>query len=891
MRIHSITLTNFRGVEHSSVSFSRGVTVVEGPNEVGKSSLIEALSLIRTEKATSKKGRVRAVRPVHRDVGPEVELHLTVGGKELRYRKRWLRSPLTELEFLSPVRENLAGDTAHDRFTQLLDEEVDLDLLHALELMQGASLTQPQLAQVSSLHRALDSATAPQTHDALMEVVGSEYEKYYTAAQGRPTGEYNRVLNEVVPLREEVQSLELRSRQIDRLTEEHGRAQEDLARSVEALREAEKVLAGAEAERRALDELVRAVDDAERMVHESADRRDTALSAREQRSRHVTQVGERERAVEAAHEALATLQDTHTSLAEEAASLEAAGVQATDAVQAARQRARTARASLETARWRRELEDLSTRLHRAREADDRRARAAAEVSAAAVDEAAVRTLVEMETDARLAERALAAAAAQVAVSALGDHEVRVGDSVVGPGEQNEQAVTSALSVVVDGIVEVSVRPATPPEELRSDAEETRERLTAELERLEVSSVAEAQDVASQRARAEERLRAAMSALESALLGKSLEGLAAEVEELTVRLRDEDPAGGTVTELVEALKTAEADEEEADEALVSLRSTMERAQNRTREAHEAWVRADQEADSARRELHTATQWLEEARREQPDDALSSAVDEADAHLRDAEETAAHHRARLDAAQPEQVQMQLDNARALVQRYRDERAAGRSDLDRLAGALDERASEGVYDALVRARSELEAAEGVLARLERRARAVDILRRTLVAHRDRAQERYVAPLKEEIERLGRIVFGSSFEVELTPDLLVASRSLEGVTVPFESLSSGAREQVALIGRLAAARLVAPEQGAPLILDDTLGFADPERLQAMGAVFTHVGNTAQVIILTCQPDRYRSLGGATLVRLARTSRPEVSGTDSEVAPSDSPTATLEPS
>ena len=46
MRLHRLRLINYRGVTECDVSFStNGVTIVEGPNEIGKTSLPEALQL------------------------------------------------------------------------------------------------------------------------------------------------------------------------------------------------------------------------------------------------------------------------------------------------------------------------------------------------------------------------------------------------------------------------------------------------------------------------------------------------------------------------------------------------------------------------------------------------------------------------------------------------------------------------------------------------------------------------------------------------------------------------------------------------------------------------------------------------------------------------------
>ena len=81
---------------------------------------------------------------------------------------------------------------------------------------------------------------------------------------------------------------------------------------------------------------------------------------------------------------------------------------------------------------------------------------------------------------------------------------------------------------------------------------------------------------------------------------------------------------------------------------------------------------------------------------------------------------------------------------------------------------------------------------------------------------------------------------------------------------MSAGAQEQLGILARLAAARLVAQEEGVPLILDDTLGYADPARLATMGAALALAGRDTQIIVLTCSPDRYQQVGSADVVRLA---------------------------
>ena len=71
-------------------------------------------------------------------------------------------------------------------------------------------------------------------------------------------------------------------------------------------------------------------------------------------------------------------------------------------------------------------------------------------------------------------------------------------------------------------------------------------------------------------------------------------------------------------------------------------------------------------------------------------------------------------------------------------------------------------------------------------------------------------------------------------------------------------------VVSRLACAAIVSPDGGgAPVIIDDALGWSDPDRLRNMGAAISAAGGQCQVIILTCTPGRYAHIGNATTIRL----------------------------
>ena len=188
MRLHRLRLRNYRGVADCDVRFSeRGVTIVEGPNEVGKSSLAEALELAIEVPDSSQKAQIKSIKPVDRDEGPEVEITLSSGQYDLVYQKRWLRNPTTTLKVSSPLSERHTGREAHDRVQQILKETLDEQLWGALRIDQGTELTMP-VFDLPPMGRALDRAAGgdltTSREDTLWDRISEEYGKYWT-----PTGQ------------------------------------------------------------------------------------------------------------------------------------------------------------------------------------------------------------------------------------------------------------------------------------------------------------------------------------------------------------------------------------------------------------------------------------------------------------------------------------------------------------------------------------------------------------------------------------------------------------------------------------------------------------------------------------------------------------------------------
>jgi hypothetical protein len=138
------------------------------------------------------------------------------------------------------------------------------------------------------------------------------------------------------------------------------------------------------------------------------------------------------------------------------------------------------------------------------------------------------------------------------------------------------------------------------------------------------------------------------------------------------------------------------------------------------------------------------------------------------------------------------------------------------------------EGLFERWQAAERRRARAERELAGLDRRANAQRRCSRCCARARYAARRHYAAPLADAIALLGRPLYGDDFAVELSDDLAPVRRVLGGKSLLANQLSAGAREQLALLVRLAAARIAG---GVPLWLDDALGHNRPGAAHRAGS------------------------------------------------------------
>ena len=268
--------------------------------------------------------------------------------------------------------------------------------------------------------------------------------------------------------------------------------------------------------------------------------------------------------------------------------------------------------------------------------------------------------------------------------------------------------------------------------------------------------------------------------------------------------------------------------------------------------------------ARSSKRDAANHLALDREGQADEALIAAVATAQEKEARDRKSLDEAKVKLSDADPDSVEALLENAKQATKRAIDDLQSNRDSQNRLRSSLDLRGEQGLQTEYDEAANQLNHFVREYERQEARAEAARLLRETFAKHRQQAHQHYIEPFKESIDQLGRIVFGPTFAVELDKDLKVVRRTLDGTTLDVDQLSTGAREQLGVLSRLACATIVSPMDGGALVMiDDALGWSDPQRLQGMGAAIAAAGKQCQVVVLTCAPGRYSHVGSAQVVSL----------------------------
>ena len=873
MKLHRLVLTDYRGIAHREIEFpDRGVVVVCGANEVGKSSMIEALDLLLESRDRSTKKEVKQVKPTNADVGSEVIAEISSGPYRFVYRKRFHKKCETELTVLAPRREQLTGDEAHERVRAMLAETVDNALWHAQRVLQAASIAPVDLSGCDALSRALDLAAGDDavlsgTEPLLIERIDAEYGRYFTPT-GRPTGEWAAAVARLAGAEAEVAECVAAVAEVDDRVRRHAVLTEQVAELSQLRLAAGPRLAVAQAAADQIAELTRQAREAKLVAAAAAATNAASAAAHSGRLRLVTEIETRAATIAEAQAEEKEAVDARSAACADAEAAEAALAEAAQGLTIAQRRVEVARRTVEQLANREEVDRLTARLAKMDAIGCDRDRVCAELSAVALTEELLQRIEKAAAAVVRTGDQLAMISTTVEFTAAADIELAVGDQRVSlpAGQSWSTAATGATEVEVVGVVTTRVTPGATALDVQAKHAAAQQELAAALADGDVADLSAARG-ADQRRRELHSSRDQLSATLAGLCGdEDADQLRARLAQLRVGQPRESDLVTPPLDSIDAraeLDAAEAARAAAEAGCETGRQAATAAGSRLTETSTLATVLHNKAATQHAELDKAAEQLAHERASVSDEDLATAAEAGLRAAQAAQLRAAELADELAAAAPDAVAAELADAAEAAEALRDRYEDAARALREIGIELSVFGTEGRQGKLDAAETEREHADSQHTRVGRRARAAELLRSVMTRHRDTTRLRYVEPYRTELQRLGRPVFGPTFEVDVDRDLRIRSRTLDGITVPYESLSGGAKEQLGILARLAGASLVAKEDTVPVVVDDALGFTDPDRLAKMGEVFDTVGANGQVIVLTCSPDRYDGVKGAHRIDL----------------------------
>lgn len=913
--LESLDVHNFAGIEFAHFAPSAtGVTVVHGSNEAGKSSLMNAFSLLLSDwKVSTTSKKVSGFFPVGSGTKPKITARLQLGENLVEYTKDFEKKKVL-LDVLRPSVHNYTGDQAMQKFNELLNGSIDSALREALFVSQGQRLGALDFTAIPSLSSALRTAGDGSGDGAV---------DYSPSASGGISEGDQGAAELLVRLIDE-EDKKLRDRRANRNSKgELAEAETELTRAEEALATAKLEYNDAQAAIREIEskQIQRAdaeddLPDAQKEFDECAERLEAAKKVAEALSTlenelelKKDQVGRWQEASEAREKQKLAQGELEQSL--KTATEELRGVQKkAEEQQAERDEAKKAFDSAHAAYVRADKRaKLATALKNAAEVQGRLESAKEERDSAVKLDAQVAELAQKvdrnpatpKAEQRIRE-AMTDLDAQLKIRDAGATSVHItgpaGGTVVDDGEEAtlgenglEKKVTTEWTVGL-GEYEVRVTPAQDSSNLDLNVDEALQKVNAELSAVGLEPIAledprvEVLEDFGRAVRArnedEESLRDQRASLKAVLGKRTLSDLNGQVESLTAeveKLREtcsalrsdaNVEADENIDESIDeaeaatALEAATRARDEGNEKLLSLQNS---------DAIERKIQHEAKVDNLQQQLDAAAKDLEAARERYSDEDLNAKCTQATQAVDVAREKLDSKRQEVgELGDVEDVQASLEGARSRVNMLNQQVQECRVDIASLNAKLGQ--ARGSAETLEQAEAEVERLKGMVARLRRQADAAELLHQVVQAARRRMQEKYSEPYRKALNKLSGIVFGSDVDLDVDEKFQVSSRAIGNVRLEKEQLSGGAQEQVEILQLLAIARLVGHDgSGVPIFLDDVLGFSDTDRAKSMNKVLGALGRDNQIIVLTCDKDRFSRIPGVNFQSIDSVKKAGVTG------------------
>ncbi|MCS6797005.1 MAG: AAA family ATPase [Myxococcota bacterium] len=866
MKLTKLELSAVRRFHALTLTFRDGLNLIAGPNESGKSTVVEALraAFFVPHGSKSEATGVRKLLPWNApNASPRVIVVFEHAGTTYTLDKQFLRKPSCTLG--GPPRP-LGGTEAERFLTDLLSfSPPSTSAKQAAQAFGVSGLLWITQGTAQDLKGALERAEQPLERciEAALEELASaralpllrslkrELERYY-GNSGAPVDALRAAQKEREAAEAKVDELRKKRTEhlsrldaLRRLVEREAEADVEDQRLAEDERCNKQRLDSWNAARQRLQDLQRELD-ALRARREALSERRRRIDEREEALRKA------QAELHGATRRLEELEGRRRGLLLRMAELR----QELSVLEARRERASRMRERKRLATERQSQHEafvaLENGYRKALDLDAHVRRLDADIRATDPGEETVRHLRTLHNDVETSAARLDALALRIRYRLEPGVTIQLDD--IRLNDEGERIVDRRAELKIPGIGILELEPGGSELEPRRRALETaRAALRDALARAGMTSLEEAERRRERAARLREEHAGVRQAL-GTLAPTGLDGLERRLEETRRTLEDLD------TRLA-ALGTADGaddDVEQLDAALSQLHKDIGSGESDLRGVETELARLRRQIGDLEAHIAYGEQQLAQALGEDARDPLDAQMSE----LEQAIETRTIDRqslcARHDPTEGARFEAQRRDYEVKRRTLENDRRLRSGEIHQLRAELRAFGADGLENQLAEAEARLEAARDRERQLFLRAQAL----RWLVERIERRRQECTAELRRPVQsrvahyvtRLfprAEIQFGDPF----VPSQLVRAEGAGALS----ELSFGTQEQIGLLCRLAYADLLG-QRGFPtlMVLDDVLAYTDRERLDVVKRVLVDAAQRHQILLFTCHPEDFLDLGVA---------------------------------
>jgi len=269
MIITKLELENWMRIRKLVLEFSQGINLIYGRNEIGKSSIIEAIRLAITGDASSGSREYKKLKPWGTDAKAKVDLFFTTrDNRDFRISKSFPKGSARLYQKDIPLTEE--AKKTHDKLLQILGlSEKTTNLFNLLFIDQGETLNifskqrgeNPMNEETKSFIKDVVKETAFKALQEFQDNLNREWNTLFTAGgklkKGQNASEYSRLLDREKELNAQKQEVEEKMTELLQRLEEMEVLEKDIDRSTGEKNEKERRLAQIKVKETKLAELER----------------------------------------------------------------------------------------------------------------------------------------------------------------------------------------------------------------------------------------------------------------------------------------------------------------------------------------------------------------------------------------------------------------------------------------------------------------------------------------------------------------------------------------------------------------------------------------------------------------------------------------------------------